>query len=99
MSFQALRLVDIRAKAMQAASDETSSGMVTVTGLNEQEVKRLIESAKEFSKKKEKCICSPRLAIANYLYSKGFVLAGHKGAVDYVLKFGADKVIVYFSKQ
>lgn len=95
VSFQALRLVDIRAKAMQVASDDIPSGMVTVTGLNDQEVKRLIESAEEFSKKEEHCMCTPRLAVANYLYLKCFVLAGHKAAVDYVMKFGVDKVIVY----
>ena len=65
---------------MQRASDETRSGMVTITGINEQEVEDLLTSVREMFKK------DVTIKIANYLYPRGFVLAGDRKAIDYLLK-------------
>lgn len=76
---------------MQKASNEIPSGMVTISGVDEQGIKSLLKSAKDFCEKEERHNHITILTIANYLYSKGFILAGHKEAIDYVLKFGVDK--------
>ena len=71
---------------MQKASDENPSGMVTVTGLREDEIEKLLESVRELCKK------NVQIMIANYLYSKGFVLAGEKTAIDCLFKIPVSKM-------
>ena len=73
-------MVNVRAKAMQQASDENPSGMVTITGLTKDEIEGLLSSVREFCKK------DAQITIANYLYSKGFVVAGERTAIDYLMK-------------
>ncbi|XP_028392888.1 malonyl-CoA-acyl carrier protein transacylase, mitochondrial-like [Dendronephthya gigantea] len=86
-----VRLVDIRAKAMQRASDENPSGMVTITGVDEQEVEDLLKSVREILKE------DVTIKIANYLYPRGFVLAGDRKAIDYLLKLPNGPKIIELS--
>jgi malonyl CoA-acyl carrier protein transacylase len=65
---------------MQQASDENSSGMVTVTGLTEEEIEGVLKSVRALCKE------DVQIMIANHLYSKGFVLAGERTAIDHLLK-------------
>ena len=73
-------MVNIRANAMQRASDENPSGMVTITGQTEEETEELLKSVRSLCKE------DVQLMIANYLYSKGFVVAGERTAIDHLLK-------------
>ena len=75
---------------MQSASEEMQSGMVTIRGLDEKAVKNLLKDVQDYLIEKKHY--DKTISVANYLYSKGFVLAGHEEAIEYVLKFGVSKV-------
>ena len=72
---------------MQKASDENPSGMVTVTGLREDEIEELLKSVRELCE-------NAQILIANYLYSKGFVVAGERTAIDCLLKMPVSKTSI-----
>ena len=72
---------------MQKASDDNPSGMVTVTGLGEDEIEELLKSVRELCE-------NAQILIANYLYSKGFVVAGERTAIDCLLKMPVRKISI-----
>lgn len=89
MEFEdALRVVQERGRAMQAASDAVPSGMVSILGLEVEQVQKLCEDARAEGEV---------LQIANYLCPGNLVVSGHRGAcqrvADLALKAGAMKAI------
>ena len=73
MDFEAgLRLVQERGAAMQAASDVTPSGMVSVLGLERVQVEALCEKAR----------AGETLQIANFLCPGNIVISGTNGACE-----------------
>ena len=89
MSFEdGLRLVQKRGEAMQAASDETPSGMVSVLGLEEADVERICDEAR---------IEGEVLQIANLLCPGNIAVSGAQASCDRVesiaLEAGAMKCV------
>jgi [acyl-carrier-protein] S-malonyltransferase len=82
-----LRLVQERGRAMQAASDAASSGMVSVLGLDRDKVEALCNDARQ----------GEVLQVANLLCPGNIVVSGHCGACERVAELaaqaGAMKVI------
>jgi [acyl-carrier-protein] S-malonyltransferase len=82
-----LRVVQERGRAMQDAADATSSGMVSILGLEPQQIAALCDQARE----------TETLAIANLLCPGNTVVSGHTGACERVADLataaGAMKVI------
>jgi len=73
MDFEAgLRLVQERGAAMQAASDVTPSGMVSILGLERVQVEALCEKAR----------AGETLQIANFLCPDNIVISGTNGACE-----------------
>uniref|UniRef100_A0A7S4NF48 Malonyl-CoA:ACP transacylase (MAT) domain-containing protein n=2 Tax=Guillardia theta TaxID=55529 RepID=A0A7S4NF48_GUITH len=73
LSFEdGLKIVKVRGEAMQAASEASESGMVSVIGLDSDTVKKLCEKASELSGEK--------IQIANYLCSGNYAVSGAKSA-------------------
>ena len=60
--------------------------MVTVKGLNEDEIHKLCETAVDQSQ------ATSVAMVANYLYPRGHVIAGTMDAVEYVLQCAKSKV-------
>ena len=72
----AIRLVQLRAESMQRASEEVSSGMVTVFLKHNTQLKQAMQAAREYCK--QRCdITIPICHIANYLSPECKVIAGH----------------------
>ena len=69
----ALKIVQIRGKAMQAAADLKPSGMVSILGLKPEEVLALCEAAREPGE-----ILQP----ANYLCPGNIAISGHQSACE-----------------
>jgi [acyl-carrier-protein] S-malonyltransferase len=81
MDFEAgLRIVQERGRAMQDAADATSSGMVSVLGLEREQVESLCEQARE----------GETLEVANLLCPGNIVVSGHKGACERIAKRATD---------
>ena len=59
---------------MQEACEETSSGMLTLIGLEEQNVHQLCDEVKE-------SLPNSEISIANFLFPRGFVLSGSTDAI------------------
>lgn len=72
----ALRLVKVRAEAMQLASEVTSSGMATVIYGPDSRLGPACHAAKEFCESQG--IEKPECSIANYLFPHCKVVAGHE---------------------
>lgn len=68
----------MRARAMQDACQEREGGMVTVIGL---EVEFLRSVCQEANQQDNEVAC-----IANFMLPRGFVIAGSKGALEFVRK-------------
>jgi [acyl-carrier-protein] S-malonyltransferase len=88
MEFEvALAVVQRRGEAMQAASDATSSGMVSVLGLELEQIEALCDEARN----------GEVLQVANLLCPGNIVVSGHTGACERVAELanaaGAMKVI------
>lgn len=83
-----LRLVQERGQAMQAASDQASSGMVSILGLERDQVERLCDEARQ---------ADEVLRIANFLCPGNIAVSGHTAAceriADAATKAGAMKVV------
>jgi [acyl-carrier-protein] S-malonyltransferase len=82
-----LRIVQERGRAMQDAADEASSGMVSVLGLEREQVEALCSDVRK----------DETLEVANLLCPGNIVVSGHRGAceriADAALAAGAMKVI------
>lgn len=82
MSFaDGLRLVQKRGQAMQAASDATPSGMVSILGLDEQQVAQICAGARRLG----------TIEIANLLCPKNIVVSGVKAACAEVEKLAEQR--------
>jgi len=89
MSFdEGLKVVQTRGQAMQDAADAQPSGMVSVLGLDREQVEKLCDDARAENEV---------LQIANLLGPGNIVVSGHKGAcervADLATKAGAMKTI------
>jgi [acyl-carrier-protein] S-malonyltransferase len=73
----ALKLVKIRAEAMQKATEAVPQCMCSVAGLDRPTLEKLCKEAKA-ADKDPNCVCQ----IANLLFPAGFTCAGNKTAVD-----------------
>ncbi|HEX3600580.1 MAG TPA: ACP S-malonyltransferase [Lacipirellulaceae bacterium] len=88
MDFEAgLRVVQERGRAMQAAADATSSGMVSVLGLEREQVEKLVDEARS----------DQILEVANLLCPGNIVCSGETAACERLVSLataaGAMKVI------
>lgn len=79
---KAVKLVQIRAEAMQMASDENPSGMATVLYGPDSNLGEACIKAKEWCL--EKGVENPECAVANYLYPHCKVVAGSLDALKYL---------------
>jgi [acyl-carrier-protein] S-malonyltransferase len=78
MSFEdGLRLIKARAEAMQTASNEVNSAMMSVFIGRETKLGLAMEAAREWCNKYMN-IEIPCVQIANHMYAECKVLAGHK---------------------
>lgn len=89
MSFEsALKLVQVRGEAMQAAADAVDSGMVSVLGMDLEQVEALCDSSRRTGEV---------LQVANHLCPGNLVCSGHQASCDELAKqadaAGAMKVI------
>ncbi|XP_030634870.1 malonyl-CoA-acyl carrier protein transacylase, mitochondrial [Chanos chanos] len=79
---EALYAVKVRAEAMQKASDQSASGMLSVIGRPQANYKQACQQAREH------CLSlglpNPVCSVANYLFPDGRVIAGHKEALDFL---------------
>lgn len=76
-----LRLVQQRGQAMQEAADATPSGMIALIGMEENEVRALVETARP----------AGTIEIANLLCPGNIVVSGTKAACDALEKLAAEK--------
>ena len=83
-------MVQVRAQAMQDASDQHPSGMVSIMGPADLDVQLLCGTAKEWSYSTG--TQEPVACVANYLFPGGWVLGGDQSSVQYILEFGKAKV-------
>lgn len=85
---QALQVVQVRGEAMQAAADDTPSGMVSVLGLDLDGVQRLCDRAREPEEV---------LQVANHLCPGNIVVSGHNASCENLVELaesaGAMKVL------
>ena len=85
---QALQVVQVRGEAMQAAADDTPSGMVSVLGLDLDGVERLCDRAREPDEV---------LQVANHLCPGNIVVSGHNASCENLVELaesaGAMKVL------
>ena len=80
-----LRLIKTRAEAMQSASNEVNSGMMSVFVGRETKLTLAIEAAREWCNKYIN-IDVPCIQVANHMYAECKVLAGHKEVCfDFIL--------------
>lgn len=79
---QALRLVQIRAEAMQMASDKAASGMATILYGPDTELTLACRRAIEWCL--DKGVEQPECRIANYLYPHCKVVGGNNEALQYL---------------
>ena len=76
---------------MQRASEEFPSGMITVTGLDEEQVTQLCNSAKRQTNNPS--LGSQSIAIiASYLFPKGYVIAGSEEVIQFIERHAMTKV-------
>jgi [acyl-carrier-protein] S-malonyltransferase len=79
---KAVKLVQIRAQLMQAASDQNKGGMMTVLYGPDSQLGVACAKAKEWAI--EKGVESPECHVANYLYPHCKVIAGSSEALKYL---------------
>ena len=84
-------MVQVRAQAMQEASDKQPSGMVSIMGPVDLDIQLLCDSAKEWSNSRG-TPSEPVACVANYLFPGGWVLGGDKLSLQYIMKFAKAKV-------
>ncbi|XP_023234922.1 probable malonyl-CoA-acyl carrier protein transacylase, mitochondrial [Centruroides sculpturatus] len=83
LSFEdAIRLVKIRGQAMQEASEQISSGMMTVFFHPDAKIKFACKAAEQWCKRQG--IEDPVCTVANYLYPECKVIAGNMEALKFI---------------
>ena len=73
----AVKVVKIRAEAMQKASESTGSGMLTVFLAHDSRLKEALKMAKEYCVERRD-ISDPVCTVANFLFPECKVIAGHE---------------------
>ncbi|RUS88096.1 hypothetical protein EGW08_004149 [Elysia chlorotica] len=73
----AVKVVKVRAEAMQRASEITSSGMLTVFLAHDSRLKEALKLAKEYCTERRD-IPDPVCTVANFLFPECKVIAGHE---------------------
>lgn len=84
-----LKVVQVRAQAMQEASDKYPSGLVSILAPPDLDIHLLCDHAKEWSYSNG--MEEPVACVANYLFPDGWVIGGDKSSVKYILEFGKAK--------
>lgn len=84
-----LKVVKVRAEAMQKASDQVPSGLVSIMGHADLDIQLLCRDAEEWSYNRG--TQEPVACVANYLFPGGWVLGGDKSSVQYILEYGKAK--------
>jgi len=79
----AVKLVKVRAEAMQQAAEAVSSGMLTVIVNRRSELKEAMKMSKEYCVKRHQ-INEPICKVANFLFPGCKVLAGHSEALEFI---------------
>lgn len=74
----ALKLVKLRAEAMQVATEAVPQCMCSVVGLDRPTLERLCREARSAGQNVEETVCQ----IANVLFPLGFTCSGHTAAVE-----------------
>ena len=77
-----IRLIKIRAEAMQKAAEESQGSMVTVIGLDDAKMQDLCNEAESTMSGGN----GKSIVVANHLFPKGRVLSGDKELVGWVVK-------------
>ncbi|PFX31360.1 Malonyl-CoA-acyl carrier protein transacylase, mitochondrial [Stylophora pistillata] len=91
LSFEdGLKVVQVRAQAMQEASDKYPSGLVSILAPPDLDIHLLCDHAKEWSYSNG--MEEPVACVANYLFPGGWVIGGDKSSVKYILEFGKAKL-------
>ena len=85
-----LKVVKVRAEAMQEASDQVPSGLVSIMGHADLDIQLLCDNAEEWSY--HRGTEEPVACVANYLFPGGWVMGGDKSSVRYILDYGKAKV-------
>ena len=88
-----VKLVSVRALAMQGAANESSGGMVTVVGLSDEKLETLCNDAATACALPLNASLNnmpESLQIANYLFPNGRVLSGHASLVAWVVAHAAE---------
>lgn len=81
---QGIKLIQVRAEAMQIASEKTPSGMATVFYGPDSDLNKACEKAKEWCL--DRGVEDPECKIANYLYPHCKVVAGNLEALEFLEK-------------
>ncbi|XP_069113380.1 probable malonyl-CoA-acyl carrier protein transacylase, mitochondrial [Argopecten irradians] len=90
LSFEdGIKLIKLRAEAMQRCSEEVSSGMMTVVYDSNSYVKEAMLAAREYCKVKVG-IEDPVCKVAAYVGTERKVIAGHTEALDFLLETQKD---------
>ncbi|XP_005090549.3 malonyl-CoA-acyl carrier protein transacylase, mitochondrial [Aplysia californica] len=79
----AVKLVKVRAEAMQRASETVSSGMLTVFLAHDSDLKGAMRMAKEYCQTR-RGINEPVCNVANFLFPECKVIAGHAEALEFI---------------
>ncbi|CAL1545995.1 unnamed protein product [Lymnaea stagnalis] len=79
----AVKLVKVRAEAMQKASETVGGGMLTVFLAHDSDLKAAIRTAKDYCQER-RGIEDPVCVVANYLFPECKVLAGHEEALEFI---------------
>lgn len=83
LNFIALRLVEIRAEAMQIAMDESDCSAANVKCSPSSKLKLACEQAKEYCRT-EKGLINAECAISGYLFPSHKIISGHKVALQWL---------------
>ncbi|CAG5124881.1 unnamed protein product [Candidula unifasciata] len=84
MSFpDAVKLLKVRAEAMQKASEQVGSGMMSVFLAHDSDLTGAIKMAKEYCIQRRN-IDIPVCTVANYLFPECKILAGHEEALEFI---------------
>ncbi|KAK0047868.1 malonyl-CoA-acyl carrier protein transacylase mitochondrial [Biomphalaria pfeifferi] len=79
----AVKLVKVRAEAMQKASEMVASGMLSVFLAHDSNLSLAIKTAKDYCQER-RGIENPVCVVANYLFPECKVIAGHEEAIEFL---------------
>ncbi|PAA85751.1 hypothetical protein BOX15_Mlig025627g1 [Macrostomum lignano] len=86
---EGLRLVQVRAQAMQSVSDQIPGGMTTCLLTADADIGKAMKAARDHCQTKHAMI-RPVCNVASHLYARCVVLAGHREAMQYIQQHHKD---------